>query len=289
MSWDCVMLVGLLKSWGNGYCSCWTTWPWYWVLQSATVALQISTTLVARSVSSLSPPSSSPSADGLRQKIIWPMGHLAPSVTARACAPLLTNIGRLQRGQPLTRSCLPSSQPKPHELPVKRRKLESNRQVRSCAGVADESRGRMESGRKTTRGKRTCTRAHAAAASLACQHPIFGESSLLEQNRVTAAKVQRYTVTLNEFLAFAKMSLDELHSRTHVLSRVRSRSGSLLHGSNQVRRMDSKLLRSSPRRAGSFGGYRRLASGMSRGPLPWVTAAPMIGVAQWWRKTRSLQ
>ena len=22
----CVMLVGLLKAWGNGYCSCWTTW-----------------------------------------------------------------------------------------------------------------------------------------------------------------------------------------------------------------------------------------------------------------------
>ena len=53
-------------------------------------------------------------------------------------------------------------------------------------------------------------RAHAAAASLACQHPLFGESSFLEQNRVTAATVQRCTVTLNEFLAFAKMTLDEL-------------------------------------------------------------------------------
>ena len=53
-------------------------------------------------------------------------------------------------------------------------------------------------------------RAHAAAASLACQHPLFGESSFLEQNRVTAATVQRCTVTLNEFLAFAKMTLDEV-------------------------------------------------------------------------------
>ena len=42
------------------------------------------------------------------------------------------------------------------------------------------------------------------------QHPIFAESSFLEQNRETAAAVQRYTATLNEFLAFAKMSLDDL-------------------------------------------------------------------------------
>ena len=45
--------VGLLNSCGNGCCSCWTTWPWYWVLQMAAVAFQISTTLVAKSVSSL--------------------------------------------------------------------------------------------------------------------------------------------------------------------------------------------------------------------------------------------
>ena len=47
MSWGCVMRVGLLKAWGNGCCSCWTTWPWYWVLQRAAAAPQISTTLVA--------------------------------------------------------------------------------------------------------------------------------------------------------------------------------------------------------------------------------------------------
>ena len=41
------------------------------------------------------------------------------------------------------------------------------------------------------------------------QHTLFGES-FLEQNRVTAATVQRYTTTLNEFLAFTKMSMDEI-------------------------------------------------------------------------------
>ena len=34
--------------------------------------------------------------------------------------------------------------------------------------------------------------------------------TFLEQNRVTAATVQRYTVALNEFLNFAKLPLNEL-------------------------------------------------------------------------------
>ena len=51
---------------------------------------------------------------------------------------MLTNVGRLQRGQPLTRSCLPSSQPKLHELPVEKRKLENVREF-ARAGVADQS------------------------------------------------------------------------------------------------------------------------------------------------------
>ena len=57
---------------------------------------------------------------------------------------------------------------------------------------------------------RARARAHLSTASLACQHPLFRESSFLEQNRVTAATIQRCTATLNEFLAFAKMSLEEL-------------------------------------------------------------------------------
>ena len=57
---------------------------------------------------------------------------------------------------------------------------------------------------------RARARAHLSAVILACQHLLFGESSFLEQNRVTAARVQRCTATINEFLAFARMSLDEL-------------------------------------------------------------------------------
>ena len=121
--------VGLLKAWENGCCSCWTTWPWFWVLQRVAVARQTATTLVAKFVSSLLPRSPSLSADGLRQKIVRPTSHLVQSVSDRAGIPMLTNVGRLQRGQHLTRSCLPSSQPKPHELPVKKRKLEKGREV----------------------------------------------------------------------------------------------------------------------------------------------------------------
>ena len=54
------------------------------------------------------------------------------------------------------------------------------------------------------------TKAHARVASLASQHSLNGESSFLEQHRVTAATVQRCTNALNELLAFAKMSVNEL-------------------------------------------------------------------------------
>ena len=65
------------------------------------------------------------------------------------------------------------------------------------AGSRREERGRVRA------------RSHTPAANLACQHPLFGESSFLEQNRVTTVTVQRHTVTLNEFLAFANTTLDE--------------------------------------------------------------------------------
>ena len=129
------MLVGLLNVWGNGYCSCWTTWPWYWVLQRAAAVLQTLTTLVAIFVSFLLPRSPSLSADGSRLKVIPPTSHLVQSVTVQECTLMLTNVGRLHRSQPLTRNCLPSSPPKPHELPVKKRKLENNRQVATALAL----------------------------------------------------------------------------------------------------------------------------------------------------------
>ena len=124
----------------------------------------------------------------------------------------------------------------------------------------------METGPKTTRRKRTCTNSspRAAAASLACQHHLFGESSFLEQNRVTEATVQRYNFTLNDFLAFfenddgrakavGKVGRDGGgRAGTPVLSRLRTRDGGLLDGSH-VRRMASKFPRSSPCCAGSEG------------------------------------
>ena len=71
-----VMLVGPLSVCGNGHRSCWTTRPWYWVLQRAAVVLQTSNTLLARSVSSLLPRSPTLSADGSRLKVIPPTSHL---------------------------------------------------------------------------------------------------------------------------------------------------------------------------------------------------------------------
>ena len=93
-----VMLVGLLKAWGNGSCSCWTTWHWSWVLQRAAVVLQVSTTLVARSVASLLPRSPSLSSDGSRLRLIGSTSHLVQSVTVEECIPMLINVGRLQHG-----------------------------------------------------------------------------------------------------------------------------------------------------------------------------------------------
>ena len=268
------------------------------MLRRVVVACQTSTTLVAKCVSSLSPGSPSPSEDGLRQKIIWPMSHLAPSVTARSCIPMLTNVGRLQRGQPLTRSSLPSSQPKPHELPVKKRMLDSNRQV----APAMVSPTKIEEGWKQVRRRReergrAQTRAHFSAKSLACQHPLFGESSFLEQNRVTAATVQRYMATLNEFLAFAKMSLDELK----LLAKLDEMVVEMLehmyfqgygHGAGDYLMAAIKFVgwiqnfSDLPRAVRALKGYRLLAPGMSRGPP--VGCGRKVGW-QWLRETKSLR
>ena len=125
---------------------------------------------------------------------------------------MFTNVSRLQRGQPLTWSCLPSSLPKPHELPVKRAQTRKLSRVRSCAGVADR-RSRKDGYRPEDDARKEDVyelgptlqrRVWLVSTSSSC------ESSFLEQNRVTAATVQRYTVTLSEFLAFSKMTMDEL-------------------------------------------------------------------------------
>ena len=62
---------------------------------------------------------------------------------------MLTNVGRLHRGQSLTWNCLPSSPPQPHELPVKKRKLE-NRQVATALALQTS----MKEGRILIRRRR---------------------------------------------------------------------------------------------------------------------------------------
>ena len=140
-SWDGVMLVGLLSVWEKGYFSCWTTWPWCWVLQSAAVVLQISTTLVARSVSCLLPRSPSLSADGSRLRVIPPTSHLVQCVTVQECTLMWTTVGRLHRSQLLTRSYLPSSLPKPREFQVKKHNLETRNRK---DGYLSEDDAKME-------------------------------------------------------------------------------------------------------------------------------------------------
>ena len=273
MSWDCVMHVGPLKARGNGCCSCWTTWPWYWALQSAAVAPQISTTRVAKSVSSLLQRSPSLSADGLLQKVTWPTTHLVQSVTGQTCVAMLTNVGRLQRGQPLTRSYFPSSQPKPHELPVKKRKLE------------------RETGPKTTRRKRTCTnssprgcgesglpalplwrvvlpraepshRSHGSAPHGHAQR-VSGLFENDDGRAKAVGKVGRDVVEMLERLFFqghGHGARDYLMAAVKFDGWIQSFSD-LLHAMRALK------------------GYRRLAPGISRGLLPRIAAAAMMGVA----------
>ena len=279
MSWGFGMRVGLLQAWRNGFCSCWTTWPWYWVFQRAVVAPQTSTTRVAKSVSSLLPRSPSLSAEGLRQKITRPTSHLVRSATVQTCITMLTNAGRLQRSQPLTRSYLPSSQPKPHELPVKKRKLESVRESAPALVLPTKvEEGWKQARRRREERGRVRTRAHAPAASLACQHPLFGESSFLVQNRVTAATVQCYTATLNEFLAFSRTSMDEPKPPAKLDEMVVEMQEHTYfpgcgHGAGDYLMAAVKFVgwiqsfSDLHRAVRVLKGYRRLAPGMSRGTL----------------------
>ena len=170
--------------------------------------------------------------------------------------------------------------------------------VRSCVSLADQSRGRMETGRKTTRGKTTCTNSGPrCSGESGLSAPLFGESSFFEQNRVTAATVQRYTVTLNEFLASARRMLDEqkllpkldemvVLEHLYFQSHGRGAGDCLMAAVKFVGWIQS--FSDVHRAVRALKEYRWLAPGMSRGPLPWVAAAAMM-VWQWWRKTSSLQ
>ena len=160
MSWGCTMHVGLLKSLGKRL---------LFLLDNMALVLGPSKgrgskpnlNHSCREICVNSPRLPSPSADGLRQKIIPLISNLTPSVTTRSCTPIVTNVGRLQRGQ--TRICLPSSQPS-KETQTRKRSAS-----RSCAGVTNQNRGRMEAGSQATRRKSACT---------SSSTPFSGESGL---------------------------------------------------------------------------------------------------------------
>ena len=252
---------------------------WCWVLQIVAVAHQTSTTLVAKSVISLATcaipicrwiaSEDHPVDEPFRSERDRPNTHL----DVDQCGPSAT--GSAPDSELLAVLSAEAARVASEEAETRKRS-----RVRSCAGVADQSRGEMEQARsrREERG-RVRTRAHAAAASLACQHSLFGESSFLEENRVTAATFQRYTVTLNEFLAFSRMTMDELKllAKLHeMLVELLERDAGGGHYSMAAVKFQSfpNLLRA----VRALKGDRRLAPGMSRGPLPWVAAAAMMGV-----------
>ena len=134
------------------------------------VAHQTSTTLVAKFVSSPLPRSPSLSADGLRQRIMPPTSHLVQNVGDRACIPMLTNGGRLQRGSAPDSELLAVLSAEAARAAGEETQVGNGRDVApalvSPAKIEESSRSRREE-REHVRA-----RAHAAAASLACQHPL---------------------------------------------------------------------------------------------------------------------
>ena len=155
-------------------------------------------------------------------------------------------------------------------------------------GLAGQNRGGMETGPNSSRKERHVgTKAHAVAATLASQHLLFGESFFFEQKRVSAAAVPRYTDTLNEFLAFARMSMSELKLPeldgmvVEMLFRATHGAGHYLMA-GWIRNFADL-----PRTVRALKGDYFLALGMSRGRLPWVSAAPNKSERQRWRETRS--
>ena len=118
----------------------------------------------------------------------------------------------------------------------------------------------MEAGSQGEERGRARARAHLFAASLACQHPPLrrvvlprAEPSHRSYGPTLHGHAQRVPGHCKNVAGRAEVTGKVGRdgggdAGTHVLSRVWSRSGRLPDGSNQVRRVDSKFLRSSPRR-----------------------------------------
>ena len=214
------------------------------------------------------------------------MSHIVQSVTAQPCILILFNVGRLQRGQPLTRSCLPSSLPKAHELPVKKRNLETLQESAPALVLPDKSRRRIHICPKTTRGKRSCSNSgpRCSGESGLSAHPLRrvvlsrGEPSHRNHGSALHSHAQRVSGLFKNdeggTEAVGKVGRDG-GGNTGTTKRSRLRTRKWLDGSKQVRWVDSKLLRSS-RPVRTPWGYLWFAPGMSRGPLPWAAAAAAV-------------
>ena len=264
VSWDCVMLVGLLKVWGNGYCSCWTTWPWSWVLQRASVVLQVSTTLVARSVSSLLPRSPSLSADGSRLRQIRPTSHLVQSVTVQECILMLINVGRLQRR--LTPDSELFTVLSAEAARVAGEEAQSRKLARfgPCTDAADTNQKRTHTYPKTTRRRRTCT-------APPPRRVVFPQAEPSRRNH--GSVLRSHAQHVSDLLENDK-------GRVEVVSKaggdgggkLQTRSGKWLDDSKRVRQVKSNVS-DLQRPVQTLQGFRRLARCTPRDPLQKMAAA----------------
>ena len=108
LSWDCVMLVGLLQAWGNGYCSCWTH-----------VALVLGASKGRRSAPSLN--------HTCREICVISLATFTITVCRWIASE--TNLSDGPSRQSVTvQECVLMFLPKQRELPLKKRNLESFRE-----------------------------------------------------------------------------------------------------------------------------------------------------------------
>ena len=152
--------------------------------------------------------------------------------------------------------------------------------MKNYAGAADLNKGRTDTCPKTTRRRRSCTSSspnYNGQASLSTPlpprrvvlpraDPSRDHGSMLHRHAQQVSGLFRNDEGQAE--AVGKVGRDGGgNAGTPVLSRLRTRSGRLLDGSDLSRAMPA------------LEGYRQLAPRMSRGPLPWVAAAEMMGAA----------
>ena len=158
MSWDCVMLVRPLSVWRNGYCSCWTTWPWYWVLKGPRQYSKPQPHL-SRGLCHLSCHVHHPlSAGGSRLKVSRPTSHLVQSVTVQEPHSDVDQCGTAAS------ESIPDSELltvlSAEAARVAREEARSQKLSQDCsyAGAGDLNKGRTHSYPKTTRRRRSCTK-----------------------------------------------------------------------------------------------------------------------------------